>query len=166
MKTRKEKGEKRVEKLNVKMTKSCRNQYTDHFDKVEFKPTKWIISWLNRHKFMMNSPHGPSFVTLTHIFPRQACCFILHSLWSCTPSDAQIGLRMLVQVGQMHCGLLFKTLQPSLYGALQPGVTQGSREGKYNKVELAIIICNPVRHSTLYQSYLPGLIVILDKIPR
>lgn len=40
MKTRKEKGEKRVGKLNVKMTKSCRNQNTDHFDKVEFKPTK------------------------------------------------------------------------------------------------------------------------------
>ena len=72
-------------------------------------------------------PQGPGFSTATETFPIQACRFMWHSLWSCTPSEAQTGLRVSGHVGQIHCGTFCNTWQPMLYGALQPITLQGSK---------------------------------------
>ena len=73
-----------------------------------------------------NLPQGLCLATVTEISPKQACRLMWHSVRSWTSSDAQIGIRRLGQVGHIHCAVLFTTLQPMLYGALQPSVRQGS----------------------------------------
>ena len=73
-----------------------------------------------------NLPQGLSLATVTEISPKQACRLMWHSVRSWTSSDAQIGLGRLGQVGHIHCAVLFTTLQPMLYGALQPSIWQGS----------------------------------------
>lgn len=44
---------------------------------------------------------------------------------------------MLGQVGQIHCAVLFTTLQPILYGARQPSVTHGSAKNVIRYLPLA-----------------------------
>ena len=92
------------------------------------------LSFLSNNKKRANLPHGPCLSTVIEIFPKQACCLKWHSLKSCTSSDAQTGLRVLGQAGHIHSAVLFTTLQPRLYGALQPSVRQGSTTVTNNKL--------------------------------
>ena len=79
-----------------------------------------------------NLPQGPCFATVTLKSPSHACFFIRHSLRSCTPSEAQTGLRITGHLGQTQFARLFTTRQPMLYGALQPSVSQGSVEKSFD----------------------------------